>query len=86
MLGICVGSVGVGICYAAMPTVVLENVSRAKPPPAWLALGRLHDREGGHSDQPHHGVAPGTPEIPAVDAFGLCFVVGAVGATPTPAT
>ncbi|MFC3965680.1 MFS transporter [Nocardia jiangsuensis] len=88
LLATCIASAGVGIGYAAMPTLVLENVP-ASEAAAGVAFNALMRSIGTTVAGAVMAVvltsrttvlAPGGPEIPTVDAFRLCFVVGAVAA------
>ncbi|MEV0355726.1 MFS transporter [Nocardia sp. NPDC050697] len=88
LLATCIASAGVGIGYAAMPTLVLENVP-ANEAAAGVAFNALMRSIGTTVAGAVMAVvltsrttvlAPGAPEIPTVDAFRLCFVVGAVAA------
>ncbi|MFC8527293.1 MFS transporter [Nocardia sp. NPDC057227] len=88
LLATCIASAGVGIGYAAMPTLVLENVppSEAAAGVAFNALMRSIGTTVAGAvmavvlTSQTTALAPGAPEIPTVDAFRLCFVVGAVAA------
>lgn len=84
----CVASAGVGIGYAAMPTLILENV-----PPAEAGAGVGINTVMRSIGTTVAGAVmaslltsrtitlkPGTPAIPSADAFRLCFLVGAVAA------
>jgi len=84
----CVSCAGVGIGYAAMPTLILENV-----PPAESGSGvgiNTVMRSVGTTvagavmasllTSRTITLAPGTAAIPSQDAFQLCFLVGAVAA------
>lgn len=88
MVASCVISAGVGIGYAAMPSLIMENV-----PPEEAASGvgvnSLMRSIGTTSagavmaallTSDTMTLAPGTPEIPAEGAFHLCFIVGAAAA------
>lgn len=87
MVAMCVGSAGVGIGYAAMPTLILENV----PPQeagAGVSFNTLMRSVGTTAAGAvmatlltSHTVAlaPGT-QVPSHGAFQLCFLVGAVAA------
>ncbi|MFC8597139.1 MFS transporter [Isoptericola sp. NPDC057191] len=88
MLASCVASAGVGIGYAAMPTLILSNV----PPTESAASVGLNSlmRSMGTTvagavmaivlTSQTTTLAPGTPAIPTEGAFQLCFVIGAAAA------
>lgn len=88
LLATCIASAGVGIGYAAMPTLILENVpvSEAAAGVAFNALMRSIGTTVAGAvmavvlTSRTTALAPGAPEIPTADAFRLCFVVGAVAA------
>ncbi|MBB2893193.1 MFS transporter [Flexivirga oryzae] len=84
----CISMAGVGIGYAAMPTLILENV-----PPSESGSGvgiNTVMRSVGTTiagavmasllTSRTITLAPGTAAIPSQDAFRLCFLVGAVAA------
>ncbi|MFC6704369.1 MFS transporter [Flexivirga alba] len=84
----CVSCAGVGIGYAAMPTLILENV-----PPAEAGSGVGINTVMRSIGTTVAGAVmaslltsqtiilkPGTPALPSADAFKLCFLVGAVAA------
>ena len=84
----CVSSAGVGIGYAAMPTLILQNV-----PPAESGSGvgiNTVMRSIGTTvagavmasllTSQTVTIAPGSAAVPSANAFKLCFVVGAVAA------
>lgn len=88
LIASCVSCAGVGIGYAAMPTLILENV-----PPAEAGSGvgiNTVMRSIGTTvagavmasllTSQTITLKPGTPAIPSSDAFKLCFLVGAVAA------
>ena len=88
MVASCVASAGVGIGYAAMPTLILTNVPAAESA-ASVGLNSLMRSMGTTVAGAVMAMiltsqtvvlAPGTPEIPAQGAFTLCFAVGAVAA------
>lgn len=88
MLASCVICAGVGIGYAAMPTLILTNVPRSESA-AGVGLNSLMRSMGTTIagavmavvlTSNTVAVAPGGPEIPARGAFQLCFVIGAVAA------
>ena len=87
-LASCVCSAGVGIGYAAMPSLILENVPESEAG-SGVGVNSLMRSIGttisgavmaavltGNTMQ----LAPGTPEIPTENAFHLCFAIGAVAA------
>lgn len=84
----CISMAGVGIGYAAMPTLILENV-----PPAEAGSGvgiNTVMRSIGTTvagavmasllTSQTITLKPGTPAIPSEDAFKVCFLVGALAA------
>lgn len=84
----CISMAGVGIGYAAMPTLILENVPAAE---AGSGVGiNTVMRSIGTTvagavmasllTSQTITLRPGTPAIPSADAFKLCFLVGAVAA------
>lgn len=88
MLASCVASAGVGIGYAAMPTLILTNVPAAESA-ASVGLNSLMRSIGTTVAGAVMAIvltsrttvlAPGTPAIPTGGAFQLCFVIGAVAA------
>ncbi|GAA1723817.1 MFS transporter [Isoptericola hypogeus] len=88
MLASCVASAGVGIGYAAMPTLILDNVP-ATESAASVGLNSLMRSMGTTIAGAVMAMiltsrttvlAPGTPAIPDQSAFTLCFVVGALAA------
>lgn len=88
MLASCVASAGVGIGYAAMPTLILTNVPAAESA-ASVGLNSLMRSIGTTVAGAVMAIvltsrttvlAPGTPPIPTGDAFQLCFVIGALAA------
>jgi EmrB/QacA subfamily drug resistance transporter len=85
MVATCVSSAGVGIGYAAMPTLILDNVP---PSEAGSGVGvNSLSRSIGTTvagavmaailTSKTMTLAPGLPAIPTQGAFTLCFVVGA---------
>lgn len=87
MLAMCVGSAGVGIGYAAMPTLILENVP-ASEAAAGVGFNTLMRSVGTTAAGAVMAtlltsrtveLAPGT-QVPSEGAFQLCFLVGAVAA------
>ncbi len=85
MLASCVTSAGVGIGYAAMPTLILTNVP-ADESAASVGLNSLMRSIGTTIAGAVMAVvltsqtilvAPGAPPIPAESAFRSCFIVGA---------
>lgn len=88
MLASCVASAGVGIGYAAMPTLILTNVPAAESA-ASVGLNSLMRSMGTTVagavmtivlTSQTAVLAPGTPAIPTGGAFQLCFVIGAAAA------
>nr|WP_179661619.1 MFS transporter [Nocardioides panzhihuensis] len=88
MLASCIASAGVGIGYAAMPTLILNNVPAAEAA-ASVGLNSLMRSMGTTVagavmvivlTSRTTVVAPGVPEIPTSGAFQLCFVIGALAA------
>ncbi|MFD7076083.1 MFS transporter [Nocardioides sp. NPDC059952] len=88
MLASCVASAGVGIGYAAMPTLILSNVPSAEAA-ASVGLNSLMRSMGTTVAGAVMAIvltsqttvlAPGAPEIPTAGAFQLCFVIGALAA------
>lgn len=88
MLASCITSAGVGIGYAAMPTLILSNVP-ATEAAASVGLNSLMRSMGTTVAGAVMAIvltgrttilAPGTPEIPTSGAFQLCFVIGACAA------
>lgn len=88
LIASCIGTAGVGIGYAAMPTLILENV-----PPAEAGSGVGINTVMRSIGTTTAGAVmasvltsqtitlrPGTPAIPSADAFKLCFLIGAVAA------
>jgi MFS family permease len=88
MLATLVCSAGVGIGYAAMPTLVMDNVPSSESGSAVGVNGLM--RSVGTTiagavmaailTSQTVSLMPGTPEIPSHDAFKLCFLVGAAAA------
>lgn len=88
MLATLVCSAGVGIGYAAMPTLVMDNVPSSESGSAVGVNGLM--RSVGTTiagavmaailTSQTVAIVPGTPEIPTHDAFRLCFLVGAAAA------
>ncbi|MGF0118706.1 MFS transporter [Promicromonospora sp. Marseille-Q5078] len=88
MLASCVASAGVGIGYAAMPTLILTNVPAAESA-ASVGLNSLMRSIGTTVAGAVMAIvltsqttvlAPGSPAIPTGAAFQLCFVIGALAA------
>ncbi|WP_224766249.1 MFS transporter [Nocardioides campestrisoli] len=88
MLASCVVSAGVGIGYAAMPTLILENVPEEEAGSS-VGVNALMRSVGttvagavmaALLSSRTISLAPGVPEIPGHDAFRLCFIVGAASA------
>lgn len=84
----CVVGAGVGIGYAAMPTLILNNVP-AEEAASSVGVNTLMRSVGTTVAGAVMAViltsqtmtlAPGAPAIPTHDAFRLCFVVGAIAA------
>ncbi|WP_405182641.1 MFS transporter [Nocardia sp. NBC_01377] len=88
MLVTCIAAAGVGIGYAAMPTLVLENVpvSEAASSVGFNSLMRSTGTVVAGAAMAviltsrTSVLAPGAAEVPTVDAFRLCFIVGACAA------
>ncbi|MQY25995.1 putative multidrug resistance protein MdtD [Nocardia sp. RB56] len=87
-LATCIASAGVGIGYAAMPTIILENVPLTEAASS-VGVNSLMRSVGTTIAGAVMAVvltsktttlAPGLPQIPTLDAFRLCFVVGAAAA------
>ena len=88
MLASCIASAGVGIGYAAMPTLILSNVPAAEAA-ASVGLNSLMRSMGTTVAGAVMAIvltsrttvlAPGASEIPTAGAFQLCFVIGALAA------
>lgn len=88
MLASCVASAGVGIGYAAMPTLILSNVP-AHEAASSVGLNSLMRSMGTTIagavmvvvlTSSTMSVGEGFPEIPTQSAFQLCFVIGACAA------
>lgn len=87
MLATCIASAGVGIGYAAMPTLILENVPRSEAASGVGVNGLM--RSMGTTvagavmavllTSRTVDLAPGVA-IPSESAFHLCFVIGAAAA------
>ena len=88
LIAMCISCAGVGIGYAAMPTLILENSPRHE---AGSAVGvNTLARSVGTTiagavmatllTSQTMALAPGTPGIPTGDAFRLCFLFGAAAA------
>lgn len=85
MLATLVCSAGVGIGYAAMPTLVMDNTPAHESGSAVGVNGLM--RSVGTTiagavmaailTSQTVAIVPGAPEIPTHDAFKLCFIVGA---------
>lgn len=88
MVATCVASAGVGIGYAAMPTLILENVpsSEAASGVGVNALMRSMGTTVAGAvmamvlTSQTTVLAPGAAAIPSHDAFRLCFLLGAAAA------
>ena len=87
LVAACIASAGVGIGYAAMPTLILDAVPaprgglRRRPQRA-DALGRhdLRRRGDGHDPDEQHDAVRRTLAVPSAGAFQACFAVGAAAA------
>ncbi|WP_129669284.1 MFS transporter [Phytoactinopolyspora endophytica] len=88
MLASCIASAGVGIGYAAMPTLILTNVPPSESA-ASVGLNGLMRSMGTTIAGAVMAVvltsqtttmAPGLPAVPAQSAFQLCFIIGAAAA------
>lgn len=88
MLASCVASAGVGIGYAAIPTLILTNVPRSESA-ASVGLNALMRSMGTTIAGAVMAVVltsqtttltPDLPALPARDAFQLCFIIGAAAA------
>ncbi|ROS75448.1 MFS transporter [Cellulomonas sp. PhB143] len=88
MVASCVASAGVGIGYAAMPTLILTNVP-AREGASSVGVNTLMRSVGTTVAGAVMAVvltsrtmtlAPGTPAVPTEGAFSLCFVIGAAAA------
>lgn len=86
LIASCVGSAGVGIGYAAMPTLILENVPPAEAG-ASVGLNGLARSVGTTVAgavmamvMTSNTIDLGGRAIPTLDAFHLCFIIGAVAA------
>jgi MFS family permease len=88
MLAACIASAGVGIGYAAMPAIILENVPDREAASS-VGVNSLMRSVGTTIAGAVMAVVltsktvplgPGLPEIPTFDAFRLCFIVGAIAA------
>lgn len=84
MLASCVSSAGVGIAYAAMPTLIMENAPEAEAG-AGVGLNSLMRSMGTTSAGAVMAIVLtsvtmplGGTAIPTLDAFRLCFALGAV--------
>ena len=84
----CVVCAGVGIGYAAMPTLILSNVPAAEAASS-VSVNTLMRSIGTTVagavmalvlTSQTFTLAPGTPEIPTHGAFRLCFLIGALAA------
>ena len=88
MVSSCVVSAGVGIGYAAMPALVMENVPDEEAASGVGVNGLMRSigttTAGAVMAALLTGdtmvLAPGTPAIPTEGAFHLCFIVGAAAA------
>ena len=83
MLASCVSSAGVGIAYAAMPTLIMEN-SPAAEAGAGVGLNSLMRSMGTTTAGAVMAIVLtsvtttlGGAQIPTLDAFRLCFALGA---------
>lgn len=88
MVATVVASTGVGIGYAAMPTLVLDNVPKGEAGSS-VGVNSLMRSIGTTTagavmaallTSQTQILAPGTPPIPTAGAFQLCFAVGALAA------
>ncbi|MFT4086738.1 MAG: MFS transporter [Gordonia sp. (in: high G+C Gram-positive bacteria)] len=88
LIATCIGSAGVGIGYAAMPTIILENVPAAEAG-ASVGLNGLMRSVGTTVAGAIMAVVltsktmefgPTGIEIPTLGAYQLCFIIGAVAA------
>jgi len=88
MVATIVASAGVGIGYAAMPTLVLDNVPKHEAGSS-VGVNSLMRSLGTTTagavmaallTSQTQVLAPGTPPIPTATAFQLCFAVGALAA------
>jgi len=88
LIASCIVCAGVGIGYAAMPTLILGNVPAAEAASS-VSVNTLMRSIGTTVAGAVMAVvltsqtfvlAPGTPEIPTHGAFRLCFVIGAAAA------
>ncbi len=88
MVATIVASAGVGIGYAAMPTLVMDNVPKGESGSS-VGVNSLMRSLGTTTagavmaallTSQTQVLAPGTPPIPTATAFQLCFAVGAVAA------
>ncbi len=88
LIASCVSSAGVGIGYAAMPTLILENVPAAEAG-AGVGINTVMRSIGttiagavmaSLLTSQTITLKPGTPAIPSVDAFKMCFLAGALAA------
>lgn len=84
----CVCSIGVGVGYAAMPTLILENVPMHEAGSS-VGINNLMRSLGttlagaamaAVLASNTFTLAPGTPAVPAEETFRWCFVIGAVAA------
>ncbi len=85
LVAMCISSAGVGIGYAAMPTLILENSPRHEAGSA-VGVNTLARSVGTTTagavmatllTSQTMVLAPGTPAIPTSGAFQLCFLFGA---------
>ena len=86
LIATCIGSAGVGIGYAAMPAVILQNVPPAESG-AGVGLNGLMRSVGTTVAGAVMAVVMtsqtmdlGGREVPTLGAFQLCFIIGAVAA------
>ncbi len=88
LIASCIGSAGVGIGYAAMPTLILENVAPAEAG-AGVGLNGLMRSVGTTVAGAVMAVVltsktmdfgPAGAQIPTLGAYQLCFIIGAVAA------
>ena len=88
MVASCVASAGVGIGYAAMPTLILDNVPMHEAGASVGVNGLMRSVGTTVAGAVMAAVltsrttvlAPGTPAIPTEGAFKVCFIIGACAA------
>jgi len=86
LVGYCVGMAGVGIGYAAMPTLILDAVPGAEAAAA-VGLNSLMRSVGTTVASAvmvtllaSNSVGEGAAAVPTMDGFRLCFLVGTIAA------